>query len=97
MDYYLRTTSKEDFLQDLKEAGIHIQMEGDYYQDTEMCIDWIGLIPNSVEIDDQDAPLGEMTFKTGQHVNIRTVRSLDTSLFQRTTDVHPDPPYRMFS
>jgi hypothetical protein len=45
MDYYLKTTSKQAFLEDLSRVGIVISMEGGYFQNSEIIIDWIGLIP----------------------------------------------------
>jgi hypothetical protein len=92
MDYYLKTTSKEAFLQDLKKAGIEIEMEGDYYQDKNIIIDWIGLIPNEIQNEDE-----ELTYKDGQHLNIRSKEEIDLSKFKNTEDVHPELPYRIFS
>jgi hypothetical protein len=86
MDYYLKTTSKEAFLQDLSNAGFEIEMEGDYYQDKNIIIDWIGLIPNEIEGDEE-----------GLHVNIRSREPIDISKFENTQDVYPSPPYRIFS
>lgn len=94
MDYYLRTISKQTFLEDLQKAGIEIEMEGNYYQDINIIIDWIGLIPLLIEIDE---PIGETQYYEGQHVNIRSVEPIDISKFENTVDVHPQPPYRMFS
>jgi hypothetical protein len=45
MDYYLKTTSKEAFIEDLQRININIQLTGNYYQDSSIIIDWIGLIP----------------------------------------------------
>jgi hypothetical protein len=92
MDYYLKTTSKEAFLQDLQRAGIEIEMQGNYFQNQNIIIDWIGLIPNEVE--NEDDPV---TYKEVQHVNIRSREPIDISKFENTQDVHPQPPYRMFS
>jgi hypothetical protein len=52
MDYYLKTTSKQAFLQDLQNAGIEIELENNYYQDENLIIDWIGQIPNPIEFDE---------------------------------------------
>lgn len=57
MDYYLKTTSKEDFLEDLQTIGINIQMSGDYYQDSSIIIDWIGLIPITPDPTPPDPPI----------------------------------------
>jgi len=97
MDYYLRTTSKEAFLQDLQRAGIEIEMEGNYFQDENMIIDWIGQIPNPIEVDEEGNIIGEITYKEGLHVNIRSVNIIDVTLFENTQDVYPEQPYRMFS
>ena len=97
MDYYLKTTSKEAFLQDLQRVGIEIEMEGNYFQDDKIIIDWIGQIPNTIETDEEGNIIGEITYKAGQHVNIRSVQPIDVSLFQDTQDVYPEQPYRMFS
>lgn len=97
MDYYLRTTNKEDFIQDLQRAGIEIEMEGNYFQDENIIIDWIGLIPNTVEVDEEGNIIGEITYKEGLHVNIRSVNIIDITLFENTLDVYPEIPYRMFS
>jgi hypothetical protein len=92
MDYYLKTTSKEAFLQDLQRAGIEIEMEGNYFQNQNIIIDWIGLIPN--EIQNEDDPV---TYREGQHLNIRSREPIDISKFKNTQDVYPSPPYRIFS
>ncbi|MBW3469083.1 hypothetical protein [Arthrospiribacter ruber] len=96
MDYYLRTTSKEAFIQDLQKLGIEIELDN-YYQDENLIIDWIGLIPNPVEVDSEGNVIGEITYKDGQHVNIRSKQELDVSLFENTVDVYPSVPFRMFS
>jgi hypothetical protein len=92
MDYYLKTTSKEAFLQDLANAGIEIEMEGNYFQNQNIIIDWIGLIPNEIENENE-----ELTYKEGQHVNIRSIELIDISKFLNSIDVHPAIPYRIFS
>ena len=97
MDYYLRTTDKESFLQDLQRAGIEIEMEENYFQDDKIIIDWIGQIPNPVETDEEGNLIGEVTYKEGLHVNIRSVEPIDVTLFENTQDVYPEIPYRMFS
>ena len=97
MDYYLRTTSKESFLQDLQRAGLEIDMEGNYFQNEALIIDWIGLMPNPIETDEEGNLIGEVTYKEGLHVNIRSVQPIDVSLFQYTQDVYPQIPFRVFS
>ena len=97
MDYYLRTTSKESFLQYLASLGLEIDLENNYYQDENIIIDWIGQIPNPIETDEDGNLIGEITYKEGLHVNIRSVEHIDVSLFQNTTDVYPEIPYRVFS
>ena len=92
MDYYLKTTSKEDFLQDLVKVGIEIEMEGNYYQDENIIIDWIGQIPDPIV--NEDDPI---IYKEGQHVNIRSNQPIDVTLFENTLDVYPEVPYRIFS
>jgi hypothetical protein len=97
MDYYLRTTSKGAFIQDLANAGYEVEMEENYFQDENLIIDWIGQIPNPIETDEEGNLIGEITYKSGLHVNIRSVESIDVSLFQHTQDVYPEVPYRVFS
>jgi len=97
MDYYLKTTNKQAFLQDLKNAGIEIELQNNYYQDENLIIDWIGQIPNPIEFDETGEPIGEITYKEGEHVNIRAINPIDTTAFQNTHDVYPAIPYRMFS
>jgi hypothetical protein len=97
MDYYLKTTSKEEFIEDLNRAGIEIEFTGDYYQDDTIIIDWIGLIPNPIELDENNNIIGEITYKDGLHVNIRHVSTIDISAFIHTTNVYPQIPYRVFS
>ena len=97
MDYYLKTTNKQEFLQDLANAGIDIQLENNYYQDENIIIDWIGQIANPVEIDEEGNIIGEITHKEGEHVNIRSVTPINVSIFNHSSEVYPEPPYRMFS
>jgi hypothetical protein len=106
MDYYLRTKSKEEFIEDLKRIGINITLEKNYFQNKNIIVDWIGLIPNDIqyenfEITDEDdelvEPLYEITYKEGQHVNIRSIEEIDITKFENTKDVYPEIPYRIFS
>lgn len=97
MDYYLKTTSKEEFIQDLNRVGIEIELTGDYYQDNIIIIDWIGLIPNPVQLDENGEIIGEITYRDGLHVNIRHISTIDVSMFINTTEVYPQVPYRVFS
>lgn len=97
MDYYLRTTSKQAFLQDLASLGLEIDLENNYYQDENIIIDWIGKIPNEIETDEDGNLIGEITYKSGYHVNIRCSGNFDCSLLTSTESVYPDLPYRMFS
>ena len=97
MDYYLKTTSKQDLIQDLQSIGIHVEFDTNYYQDEILIIDWIGQIPNPIEYDENGQPIGEITYKDGVYVNIRSVNELDVSKFIYTFDVYPDIPYRIFS
>jgi hypothetical protein len=97
MDYYLRTKSKEEFIEDLKRVGINITLEKNYFQNKNIIVDWIGLIPNEYEIDEEGNPIGEPTYKEGQHVNIRSREPIDISKFENTQDVYPSPPHRVFS
>jgi hypothetical protein len=97
MDYYLKTTSKEEFIQDLNRVGIEIELTGDYYQDDIIIIDWIGLIPNPVQLDENGEIIGEITYRDGLHVNIRHISTIDVSMFINTTEVYPQVPYRVFS
>jgi translation initiation factor IF-3 len=92
MDYYLKTTSKQAFISDLKKARIEIEMEGNYFQNQNIIIDWIGLIPNEIQNEDE-----ELTYKEGQHLNIRSREPIDISKFENTENVYPAPPYRIFS
>jgi hypothetical protein len=91
MNYYLRTISKEAFLQDLRLSGININLEGKYYQDENIIIDWLGEIPYPSETEE------EITYREGQHVNIRSVEDIDISKFENTVQVFPKKPYRTFS
>jgi hypothetical protein len=97
MDYYLKTTSKEDFLKDLNQIGIDIQFDNNYYQDMDIIIEWIGLIPNPIQTDENGNLIGEVTYRDGEHINIRSVNPIDISLFKNTVSVYPQIPYRMFS
>lgn len=97
MDYYLKTTSKEDFIQDLLSIGIEITDFENYFQNELLIIDWIGQIPNPIEYDENGEPIGEITFKEGQHVNIRSIGKIDLSNFFHSESVFPNAPYRMFS
>jgi hypothetical protein len=97
MDYYLKTTSKQDFIEDLKKIGIEILLVDNYYQYQNIIIDWIGLIHNPIEFDQNNEIIGEIAYKEGEHVNIRSVEVLDTQLFENTKVVYPEIPYRIFS
>jgi hypothetical protein len=97
MDYYLKTTSKEDFIQDLLSIGIEIVNFENYFQNELLIIDWIGQIPNPIEYDESGEIIGELTFKTGQHVNIRSVDEIDLSEFSHSESVFPNSAYGMFS
>lgn len=97
MDYYLKTTSKQDFIQDLTTIGFEISLENNYYQDENIIIDWIGLIPNPIQLDENGELIGEVTYKEGEHVNIRSIQPLDITQFVNTVDVYPNMPYRIFS
>ena len=97
MDYYLKTTSKEDFIQDLLSIGIELIDFENYFQNELLIIDWIGQIPNPIEYTESGEPIGEITFKVGQHVNIRSIDEIDLSDFNHSQSVLPNAPYRMFS
>ena len=97
MDYFLKTTSKEAFIQDLQLSGIEIEMPDNYYQDENIIIDWIGLIPNPIQYDENGEVVGEITYRDGLHVNIRHVSTIDITKFINTTEVYPQIPYRLFS
>lgn len=97
MDYYLKTTNKTAFLQDLSLIGIDADLQDGYYQDQSIIIDWIGQIPNPVEVDANGDIIGEVTYKDGLHVNIRSTNELDINLFQHTVSIYPETPYRIFS
>jgi hypothetical protein len=98
MDLYLKTTSKEAFLQDLKRAGIEIEdFEGNYFQNDVLIIDWVGQIPYPFETDEEGNIIGEIKYRDGQHVNIRSKEPIDISKFENTVQVFPKKPYRTFS
>jgi hypothetical protein len=106
MDYYLRTKSKEEFIEDLKRVGINITLEKNYFQNKNIIVDWIGLIPNEIQdenfgVFDENGEMlensYEITYKEGQHVNIRSIEEIDITKFENTEDVYPVPPYRKFS
>lgn len=94
MDYYLKTTTKEDFLQDLILVDIEIDYFEHYFQNQSIIIDWIGQIPI---IDENAEPIDEIIYNEGQYVNIRSIEAIDVSKFNNTKDVHPNKPYRIFS
>lgn len=94
MDYYLRTTSKEDFLKDLILVEIEIDCFEHYFQNQSIIIDWIGQIPI---IDENAELIDEIIYNEGQYVNIRSIEAIDVSKFINTEDVHPNKPYRIFS
>jgi hypothetical protein len=97
MDYYLKKTSKEDFIQELLSIGIEIVELENYFQNETIIIDWIGQIPNSIEYTENGEPIGEITFKEGYHVNIRSVDKIDLSDLIHCESVFPNTPYRIFS
>jgi hypothetical protein len=97
MDYYLKTTSKEDFIQDLLSIRIEITDFENYFQNESLIIDWIGLIPNPIEYTESGEPVGEITFRVGEHVNIRSVEEIDLSDLIHCESVLPNTPYRIFS
>lgn len=97
MDYYLKTTSKEDFIQDLLSIGIEIVDFENYFQNELLIIDWIGQITNLIEYDENGEIIGELTFKEGYHVNIRSVEEIDLINLIHCESVLPNTPYRMFS
>lgn len=97
MDYYLKTTSKQDFIHDLQTIGIEITLDNNYYQDENIIIDWIGKIPYPIETDQEGNIIGEVVYREGKHVNIRSITELDTTQFVNTSDVYPETPYRVFS
>ena len=97
MDYFLKTVSKELFIQDLSIVGYQIVLTYDYYQDENIIVDWIGIIPNPPVFDDDGNVIGETTYKDGLCVNIRSVLEIDINLFLNTVSVYPDIPYRVFS
>lgn len=97
MKYYFKTRTKTDFIQDLERAGIHVNMETNYYQDSNIVVDWIGLIPEKMEYDENGNPIGQITYKAGQFVNVQSTSAIDLGAFMHTTEVFPDPPYRTFS
>jgi hypothetical protein len=97
MDYYLKTISKEDFIQDLLSIEIEIVELENYFQNEVIIIDWIGQIPNPIEYTESGEPIGEITFKEGYHVNIRSVDEIDLSEFSHSESIFPNAPYRMFS
>jgi hypothetical protein len=97
MDYYLKTTSKEDFIQDLLSIGIEITDFENYFQNEVIIVDWIGQIPNPIEYNESGESIGKITFKDGYHVNMRSINEIDLSNFNHSQSVFPNAPYRMFS
>jgi len=97
MDYYLKTTSKEDFIQDISSIEIEILDFKNYFQNETIIIDWIGQIPNPIEYTESGEPVSEITFIVGQQVNIRSVDEIDLSDFSHSESIFPNEPYRMFS
>jgi hypothetical protein len=97
MDYYLKTTSQLDFTEDMLRAGYVIEINNNYFQDDAIIVDWIGEIPNPIEYDENGEIIGEMTYRDGEYVNVRSVGVVDTSVFVYTFSVYPEIPYREFS
>ena len=97
MDYYLKTTNQLDFTSDMLRAGYVIEILNDYFQDEAVIVDWIGEIPNPIELDENGEPIGEITYRDGEYVNVRSVNEIDINVFQYTTSVYPEIPYRVFS
>ncbi len=87
-DFYLKTDNKAAVL-----AELGIEMEGNYYQDENYIIDWIGQIP----IIQDDEVTG---YKEGDHFNVRVLNPDFEETFNNLTSavtVYPEPPYRIFA
>lgn len=89
IDYYLRTQSLEQFKSDMLKINIEVELDNNYFQNEEMAIDWIGLIPINLDSNEQ-------INKNGYFVNIRSKIPIDLSLFDSTVQVYPDSPFRVF-
>lgn len=88
-DIFLKADTREALDDHLATHDIIIQ--GNYYQDDSMIIDWIGKVPRSVNQD------GEVTeWYSGYRFNVRLIDE-SVNIFSVFTEVSPDIPYRVFS
>lgn len=89
-DLYLKATSYNALVSILAENGI--ELEGNYYQNDDFILDWIGKVPKTV-----DEETGEVTeWFTSYRFNVRLLNP-EITIFNSFTPVHPETPYRMFS
>jgi hypothetical protein len=97
MDYYLKTTTKEDFLQDIQKIIPQLEELDTYYQDHDLILDWIGTIYYPFETNEMGEIIGEIIPREGQYLNIRSREPIDISVFTHTDMVYPEIPQRVFS
>lgn len=89
-DLYLKATSYAALISYLTENGI--EMTGEYFQNEQFIIDWIGKVPKII-----DEETGEVTeWFTQYRFNVRLLDE-SVTLFDSFTSVHPETPYRIFS
>lgn len=87
-DYFFKTPDRTVLSQ------LEIEMEGDYYQDENFIIDWIGKLPKT--FDDE----GHVTSWTeNERFNVRVINPEYETTFDNLTGavpVAPETPYRVF-
>lgn len=81
----------------MENVGYNIDLTYDYYQDDYIIVEWLGIIPNPPVLDGNGNIVGETTYRDDVYVNVRSINDIDITLFQNTTSVHPEIPYRVFS
>jgi len=89
-DLYLKATSYAALVSLL--AGNGIEMEGNYFQNEQFIVDWIGKVPKVT-----DEETGEVIeWFTQYRFNVRLLDE-SVTLFDSFTSVYPETPYRVFS
>lgn len=92
-DYKFRTTSKQDFIDDMAKLGFPVEqvtqdaIEAGYYQSPDFCLIWLGKLANPYQIDEEGNPVGEITYIDDYFVDVRIRQPLPEdfeTLFENT-------------